>query len=230
MQEPAAAEEALMSLINQSPNSNEQRGYVADAAYLLSQLYIRVSQIDRAKSECERALQIRRKLLRKRSNASFESTALMAHIYALLDNRPRTKSYLAMIPEGSRETVLRSVEESLGTKVESLDSLSLTTSSIAEGSNSPVKRVQNTLSSFSSPFHTDTKYHEAMCAITSQSPDYHIRQSHQYIPSDQAHLRNRQSVVTFLSSTGKKTDSRIAEKIEYMKLTPQNQRLSILWR
>ena len=83
-QEPGDAEVALMSLVQQSTSSNEQRGYIYDAPHSLSHLYIRMGQIDRARSECEKALQARRRLLGKRSDASLESTALMAHIYVVL--------------------------------------------------------------------------------------------------------------------------------------------------
>ena len=107
LQEPADAEEALMSLVHQSASSNEQREHIYDAAHLLSLLYIRMGQVDRARSECEKALQARRRLLGKLSDASLESTALMAHIYVLLNNHARAKSCLAMIPEERRDVVLR---------------------------------------------------------------------------------------------------------------------------
>lgn len=54
-QEPADAEEAPMSQVQQSASSEEQRGYIYDAAHLLSHLYIRMGQVDRARSECEKA-------------------------------------------------------------------------------------------------------------------------------------------------------------------------------
>lgn len=116
-QEPADAEEALMSLVQQSASSDGQRRYMYDAAHLLSLLYIRMGQVDRARFECEKALQARRRLLGKWSDAALESTALMAHIYVLLNNRARAKSCLAMIPEARREAVIQMVEESLGTNV-----------------------------------------------------------------------------------------------------------------
>ena len=75
---PADAEEALLSLVQQSASSDEQRGYIYDATHLLSHLYIRLGQIDRARSECEKVLQARRRLLGKQSDASLESTALMS--------------------------------------------------------------------------------------------------------------------------------------------------------
>ena len=149
IQEPADAEEALMSLIQQSASSDEQRRYIYDVAHLLSHLYIRMGQIDRARSECEKALQARRRLLGKRSDASLESTPLMTHIYILLNNRARAKSYLAMIPEARRDAFLKIVEGSLGTKVEHLDSSLLLTRSISGDSNLAVKRTQSRLSACS---------------------------------------------------------------------------------
>jgi tetratricopeptide (TPR) repeat protein len=124
-QKPGVAEEALNSLVQQSASNNEQRECVHNATYLLSQLYIRTGQIERARVECEKALQGRRRLLGKQSDVSLESMALMAHIYFLLNNRALAKSCLAMIPETRRDAVLRSVEESLGTTVEHLDFSSL---------------------------------------------------------------------------------------------------------
>lgn len=134
IQQPADAEEALLSLIHQSTSSDEQRGYICDAVQLLSYLYIRMGQIDRARSECEKALQARRRLLGKRSNAASKSTALMAHISSLLHNRARAQSYLAMIPEARRDAVLRVVEKSLGTKMELPDASSPLMRSISENS------------------------------------------------------------------------------------------------
>jgi hypothetical protein len=122
---PTAAEEALNSLVQQSASNNEQRECIHNATYLPSQLYIRMGQIEHARVECEKALQTRRRLLGKQSDASLDSLALMAHIYFLLNNRALAKSCLAMIPETRRDAVLRSVEESLGTTVEHLDFSSL---------------------------------------------------------------------------------------------------------
>jgi ankyrin repeat protein len=212
IEKPADAEEALTSLVKQSASSDEERGYIADAAHLLSHLYIRMGQIDRARSECKRALQARRRLLGKQSNASLESTALMAHIYVLLDNRPRAKSYLAMIPEGSRDAILRTVEESLDTKVENLDSPSQPTGSISEGSDLTIERVQNRLSASSLPLPIKNHPYKAISTMISQSPAGSRRQSHQHIPSNDADLEDLHPVATSLSSADERSYLRIAEK------------------
>lgn len=123
----ADAEEALKSLVQQPTSSDEQRAYNCDATHLLSQLYIRTGHIDCARAECEKALQARRRLLGKQSEASLESLALMGHIYVLMDNRALAKSCLAMIPDGRREAILMTVETSLGPTVEHLDFSSLLT-------------------------------------------------------------------------------------------------------
>ena len=120
----AEAEEGLMSLVQQSASSDEQREYIYNVTHLLAVLYIHMGQVDRALSECEKALHGRRRLLGKQCDASLESTALMAHIYFLLDKRARAKSCLAMIPEARRDALLKVVEDSLGTKVERPDSMS----------------------------------------------------------------------------------------------------------
>ena len=211
-QEPADAEEALMSLVQQSASSDEQRGYVYDATHLLSYLYIRIGQVDRARSECERALQARRRLLGKQSDAALESTALMAHIYVLLNNRARAKSCLAMIPEARRDAVLRIVEESLSTNVKHLDPLSLLTRSISENSDMAVKRISNELSTSPLTLSTETRCYGPTPMI-SQSSAARLRKSHQRFPSNQAGLEDLQSItVTSLSSTVKSSESRDMKK------------------
>ncbi|KAH8731506.1 hypothetical protein GQ44DRAFT_585056, partial [Phaeosphaeriaceae sp. PMI808] len=124
-QQSAVAEEALLSLIQQSVSSDEERIWVYEAMHLLSQLYIRSGQIDRARTECEKVLQARRRLLGKRNDASLESLALMAHVYVLQENRALAKSCLAMIPDARRDFILGAVEASLGRTVEHLNFSSL---------------------------------------------------------------------------------------------------------
>jgi tetratricopeptide (TPR) repeat protein len=149
-QEPADAEEALTSLVQLSANSGEQKACVYDATHLLSLLYIRTGKIDHAHSECEKALRGRRKLLKKESDASLESMALMAHIHGLLNNHHRAKTILYMIPEARREAILRTVEESLRTKFEHVDFSQTRASSIFEESDLASHRSQSRLSTTSS--------------------------------------------------------------------------------
>lgn len=198
-QEPVDAEEALISLVQQSASSDEQRKYVYDAAHLLSYLYIRMGQVDRARSECEKALQARRRLLGKWSDASLESTALMAYIYSLLNNRARAKSCHAMIPEARRDAVLKTVEESLGTKVEHLDSPSLQTRSISEDLDMAVL-IEN-------------RCYGSVSAMVSQSPAASPQRSHQRIPLNKVGLEDLQSVTGLsLSSAEERSVSRATEK------------------
>ncbi|KAF2471049.1 uncharacterized protein BDR25DRAFT_393633 [Lindgomyces ingoldianus] len=183
IQEPAVAEEALVSLAQQSVSSDEQRGYTYNAAHLLSQLYIRMGQIDHARSECETALQGRRRLLGKQSDAALESTALAAHIYVLLNNRARAKSYLAMIPEARRDAVLKTVEESLDTMVEHLDALSIRTRPISEDLNLAVQRIENRFSASSLLPPIESGGHGSVFAMISPSLAASPLQPHQPIPS-----------------------------------------------
>ena len=213
MQEPADIEAALMSLIQQSASSDQQRGYICDTAHLLSHLYIRMGQVDRARSECEKALQARRRLLGKWSDASLESTALMAHIYVLLNNRARAKSCLAMIPEARRDAILKIVEESLGTKVEHLDSYSLLTRSISEDSDLAVKRIQSGLSASSLASPMEHRCYGPVSPMISQSPAASLQRLHERIPSNEAGVEDRQSItVTSLSSAEERNESRATEK------------------
>lgn len=211
-QEPVDAEEALLSLVQQSARSDKQRGYICDAAHLLSHLYIRMGQVDRARSECEKALQARRRLLGKRNDASLESTALMAHIYVLLNNHARAKSCLAMIPEARRDAVLKIVEESLGTKVERLDSLPLLIRSIFEDSDLTLKRIQSGISTSSSASPMDPRYYGPVSAMTSQSPAASLR-GHKRIRSYEAGLEDLQSItVKSASSADERSEARATEK------------------
>lgn len=212
-QEPAEAEEALMSLVQQSASSDEQRKYIYDAAHLLSHLYIRMGQVDRARSECERTLQARRRLLGKRSDASLDSTALMAYIYFLLNNRARATSYLAMIPEARRDAVLKSVEESLGTMVEHHDSSSLLTRSIFDDSDLAVKRIQSRPSASSLGLPIENHRYGSVSAMISQSPAASPQPSHHSIPPNNAGLEDlRFFTLSSLSSAEERRESRATEK------------------
>ena len=212
-QEPADAEEALMSLVQQSASSDEQREYIYDAVHLLSLLHIRMGQVGRARSECEKALQARRRLLGKRSDASLESTALMAHVYVLLNNRARAKSCLAMIPEARRDAILKVVEKALGIYVEHLDSPSPLTRSISEDSDLAVKRIQSRLSTSSLGLLLENRCYGPVPAMISQTPVASFQQSHQRIPSNKAGLENPRSVtVTSLSTAEEGSESGAMEK------------------
>lgn len=212
-QEPVDAEEALMSLVQQSARSDKQRGYICDAANLLSHLYIRMGQVDRARSECEKALQARRRLLGKRSDASLESTALLAHIYVLLNNRARAKSCLAMIPEARRDDVLNIVGESLGTKVVRLDSLPLLTRSISEDSDLAVKRVQSGLSASPLASPMESRWYGPVSPMASESPAASLRELQERIPSNKAGLEDLPSVkVKCASSADERSEARATEK------------------
>jgi tetratricopeptide (TPR) repeat protein len=236
MQEPADAEEALMSLVQQSASSDEHRVYTYATAHLLSILYIRMGQVDRARSECEKALQGRRRLLGKRSDASLESTALMAHIYGLLNNRARATSCLAMIPEARRDAVVKVIEESLGTKVEQHpESSSLMTRSMSEDSDLAEKSIQSRLSASSlilpiqNPSYGPSPVTLAMhnpsygraSAMIPQSPVASLqRQSHQRIPSNKAGSEDLKSAtVPSLSSTEEKSEPRAAEKQSHQRIS-----------
>ena len=183
-QEAADAEEALMSVLQLPVNSDAQCGCICDATHLLSLLYIRLGQIDRARSECEKTLQARRRLLGKRSDASLESTALMSQIYILLNNRARAKACLAMIPEERKDVVLKIVEESLGTKAEDLDSSSLLTRSISEESVLPVKRPQSAYTEASLRPSMGNRCYGPISPMISHSPAASPRQSHRRVPSN----------------------------------------------
>jgi len=142
-QEPADAEEALKSLAQQPAGSDEQRECTCTVTHLLSQLYIVMGQTERARSECEKTLNARRRLLGKQSNASMESMALMAHIYVLLNKLARAKLYLAMIPEDSRDVVLKRIEDGLGGNVQHLNFESLLSKLVPDDSASAIGDIRS---------------------------------------------------------------------------------------
>ncbi|KAI9705031.1 MAG: hypothetical protein M1836_006813 [Candelina mexicana] len=211
-QEPTDAEQALMSLVQQSASSDEQRGCICDAAHLLSHLYIRMGQVDRARSECEKALQARRRLLGKRSNASLESTALMAHIYILLNNRARAKSCLAMIPEARRDAIIEMIEQSLSAKMGHLGSPSLLSRSITAESDLDlaVKRIGSGPSTCSSASHVEDRCYGPVAALISKSHAASPQQSHEHTLSEKDDLRS--VTVTSLSSAEKRNGSAAMKK------------------
>ncbi|KAJ9606983.1 hypothetical protein H2200_008994 [Cladophialophora chaetospira] len=211
-QQPADAEEALLSLMRQSAKSDEQRRYICNAAHLLSLLYIRTGQTERARSECEKALQARRRLLGKLSDASLESMALMAHIYVLLNNRARAKSYLAMIPESRREATLRIVEESLGTKPEQLDSSSQLGRSISDESDLAEKHPRSVTTISSPVLPPENRRDGPVSATKSQAPIATLGQPQQPVPTNKVGLEHLKSVtVTSLLSMDERRDSMATE-------------------
>ena len=213
-QEPANAEEALMSLIQQSASTDEQREYMYNATHLLSKLYIRMGQIDRARSECEKALQARRRLLGKQSDASLESTALMAYVYFLLNNRARAKSYLALIPEPRRDAVLKTLEKSLDLKEEPFCLSASLTRSVSEDSDMAIKRNQSRLSVSSVGLSMKNHCKGPQSATISPSPPASLRQSLPRVSSNETGADDMQSVpaATSISFTEGRRQSRATEK------------------
>ena len=110
LEEPLAAEVALLAIIENTPKAKTQddarRLQVCDAGHLLSLVYIRLGRIDQARLYCENALQGRRRLLGKTSDASYESLALMAKIFELNGNTSRSKIVNMMIPDPKRENLV----------------------------------------------------------------------------------------------------------------------------
>jgi hypothetical protein len=137
----------------------------------------------------------------------------MAHIYVLLNNHARAKSYLAIIPETRRDAVLKTVEESLGTKGKHFDSSSTLKRSISEDSDLAVTRIQNRLSASSLALSLENRCYGPISTVISQSPDTSLRQSHQRISLNKAGLEDLQSFkVTSLSSAEETNESRATEQ------------------
>ncbi|KAI9662925.1 MAG: hypothetical protein M1821_007972 [Bathelium mastoideum] len=110
LEEPSTAKVALLSIIENTPKAKTQndarRLQVCEAGHLLSLVYIRLGRIEQARLYCENALQGRRRLLGKMSDASYESLALMARILELSGNTSRSKIVNMMIPEPKREELV----------------------------------------------------------------------------------------------------------------------------
>ncbi|SMQ46287.1 unnamed protein product [Zymoseptoria tritici ST99CH_3D7] len=104
--EPPVAKEALMSLVGQTPASDEQKARIYDAAHLLAQLHLRENELEPARMTCESTLRARSKLLGKSHDSYLESLALLSQVYLLLGNAPRAKIFMNMIPD-TRRSALR---------------------------------------------------------------------------------------------------------------------------
>jgi tetratricopeptide (TPR) repeat protein len=174
---PVNAKEALLGLIQQQASSDEHRGYILEARHLLACLYIRLGQIDQAKSECDKALHARRMLLGKHSDASLQSTALMAHICVLLNNPIRAKAYRAMIPPESRDSIQKMVEDSLDIKMEPLNTSPITISPQLTYSDLSVGHIYSQLSIPSLTQPMNGRHNGPMSFVASQPSAIGLQQS-----------------------------------------------------
>lgn len=108
---PAEAEDALLSVLQHAPKNailtEGQRLQVSETAHLLSQVYVKLGQLDKAYRYCEYALRGRRRVLGKNHNESYESLAVMARILELQENSLRAEFFVDMIPEGDRSTYVQ---------------------------------------------------------------------------------------------------------------------------
>ncbi|KAF2649635.1 hypothetical protein K491DRAFT_610373 [Lophiostoma macrostomum CBS 122681] len=189
--EPMDAEVALLSFVQQPANSDERCICTLAATHFLSQIYFCSGRFELARIECEKALQGRRRLLGKQSDSSLKSTALMAHIYAALKNRPRAMLYLNMIPEAHRDPVLRGVEDSLGSAVEHLEFSSLLTQPLSDG------KIEVQAEEVTTTGHSDAvrglAIDDLSCrssSVTFRTPTPSVRQSLPATSSDQASLQD----------------------------------------
>ncbi|KAJ8113591.1 hypothetical protein OPT61_g4313 [Boeremia exigua] len=169
-QDYAVAEEALKSLRQHEVESVAQQERMCEATHLLSQLYIRMGQINLAKEECEKTLQTRRRLLGKLSDACFESMALMAHIYVLLDNRALAKTYLAMISEERREAVLMELGKSLHMTMSHLDFSSMMSAQPSELKIQETEKTYSENSASSSTVPPAYQSHQGYTSTAAPSP------------------------------------------------------------
>ena len=108
---PTEAEDALLSVLKHAPKNailtEGQRLQVSETAHLLSQVYVKLGQLDKAYRYCEYALRGRRRVLGKNHNESYESLAVMARILELQENSLRAEFFVDMIPEGDRSTYVK---------------------------------------------------------------------------------------------------------------------------
>lgn len=97
--------------------------------------------------------------------------------------------------------------------VEHLHSPSLLTRSIAEDSETAVKRIQSSFSASCLALPVENRCYSPASAMILQSPAASLRQSYPRIPSNQAGLDDLQSVtVTSLSLAMERSESRATEK------------------
>lgn len=145
-QEVIKAQQLLLDVTQHSSRNEKQQLQSASCSHLLSQSYLKMGQTERARLECEKALQARRRLLGKQCGVTLESMALMAHISGMLDNRARAKLYLAMIPEANRHAAVKAVETTLQMPITCDNSIVPLTPPLSENSDNFSWRQRDTLS------------------------------------------------------------------------------------
>lgn len=188
---PTNAEDALASFMQQSATSDENQKDISNATHLLAYLHVRMGQIHRAQSECEKALQARRRLMGKHHDASLESLALMARIHGLQNNRARATSYLAMIPDDRKAAMQEIVEESLGKSVERPEMYSPLTPTATGDSTLSIRILQRRSSAASSSKQIIKNGYSAISGKGSRASTPSFRHSLQSIPSDESTWDNR---------------------------------------
>ena len=111
LDEPSAAKEALLSVVDMTPKAKLQddmrRRQVLDAGHLLAQTYVKLGELEAARSACDSVLQGCRRMLGKSDKGSLQSLALKARITELLGNPARAKIYASMIPAEVRDSHMK---------------------------------------------------------------------------------------------------------------------------
>lgn len=109
----AEAEAALVALLGMPGAAGRVEAIDLEAGHLLSQVYVRQSKLNLAKTTCHDAVKGRWKLLGDKDPSYYESLALLSTIYQLQGNPQKSKMYASMVDVQSRSLLLAKFDDLL---------------------------------------------------------------------------------------------------------------------
>ena len=116
LHDQSTAESALVTVVEQPPQSTADALDLCRAGHLLALTYTATEKLDAARSTCNNAYKTRRRLLGKDHEQCYESLALLAYISGEQNQHTRSEIYMSTIPEVHRERLRSSTVSSIRTR------------------------------------------------------------------------------------------------------------------
>ena len=113
LHDQSTAESALVTVVEQPPQSTEDALDLCRAGHLLALTYTVMEKLDAARSTCNNTYKTRRRLLGKDDEQCYESLALLAYISGKQDQHTRSEIYMSTIPEVHRKRLCISIIASI---------------------------------------------------------------------------------------------------------------------
>ena len=110
LHDAATAKSALLTVVEQSPQGNEEALAFCEAAHLLALVYASTDELGPARSTCNNAYRTRRRILGKDHEKCYKSLALLALICERQHEPTRSEIYLSTIPEEHRSRTVDGIE------------------------------------------------------------------------------------------------------------------------